>query len=113
MQCVAMAQSTGRQCKRWAVEDSDRCGAHQEFVDDDSLSAVASTGDRLSTLRHLRQTLSEAIDAGPPARDLAALSRRLQMVLEEVEDLKGGGSAQLSKADELARRRREREAASA
>jgi hypothetical protein len=35
------------------------------------------------------------------------------MVLEEVEDLEGGGSVQLSKADELARRRREREAASA
>jgi hypothetical protein len=109
MQCVATAQSTGRQCKRWAVEDSDRCGAHQEFVDDASLSAVASTGDRLSTLRHLRQTLSEAIDAGPPARDLAALSRRLQVVLEEVAALDAPDDDG-SSADEVARKRERLEA---
>lgn len=114
MQCAAIARSTGRQCRRTAMEASDWCAAHhqeQDDQDDGSLSGVAATGDRLATLKHLRQTLAEVIDEGPPPRDLAALSRRLQVVLEEIAELEDSGAGE-SKADELARRRREREAVS-
>ena len=74
------------------------------------LSTVTARGDRVESLRRLRQTLAEAIDADPPARDLAALSNRLMQVLDELAEL-DDGSVKESKRDELARRRAAREAA--
>lgn len=51
----------------------------------ESLAEVAATGNRQATLEALRDLLAEAIEAGPPARDLAALSRRLLEVLDQLE----------------------------
>lgn len=54
---------------------------------DQSLATVTESGDRRKSLEALRQTLAKAIDADPPARDLASLSRRLMMVMAELAAL--------------------------
>lgn len=77
-----------------------------------SLADVARAGDRRETLEALRDHLAAAIDAGPDARDLAALSRRLEAVLADLDGLRvpvGKGTV----ADALADRRSAKEAASA
>jgi hypothetical protein len=51
------------------------------------LSETASTGDRRRTLEELRDVLAQAIDAGPPARDLSPLSRQFAAVLKELGEL--------------------------
>jgi hypothetical protein len=53
----------------------------------DSVSEAAKSGDRLQTLLSLRDALSEAIDGNPAARDLASLSRNLQIVLREIAEM--------------------------
>ena len=57
----------------------------------DSLEAIASTGDRRATLEALRGVVARAIDAGPPARDLAALTRRLCDITTELAGLPDDG----------------------
>lgn len=52
-----------------------------------SVASAAKSGDRLQTLLSLRDALAAEIDAGPAARDLAALARNLQIVLKEIEDM--------------------------
>lgn len=77
------------------------------------LTTVAGEGSRLATLEHLRQTLAAAIDAGPSPRDLAALSRRLMLVLEEIEQIGGRERTEKERrVDELRERRARRSAAS-
>lgn len=51
------------------------------------LADVAARGDRLETLRALRDRLAREIDLTASARDVAALSNRLTDVLEQIEDL--------------------------
>jgi hypothetical protein len=52
-----------------------------------SLEATARGGDRLATLRALRDRLAKEIDETRSARDVAALSRQLTEVLAEIEAL--------------------------
>lgn len=59
---------------------------------------------RRDALVALRDTLAGAIDAGPEPRDLAALSLRLERVLEELEGL-GDPVGRESVKDALAARR--------
>lgn len=51
------------------------------------VSAAASSGDERSLLVALRDAVAEAIDEGAPARDLAALSRRLMEISREIRAL--------------------------
>lgn len=51
------------------------------------LADVAARGDRLETLRALRDRLAREIDLTASARDVAALSNRLTDVLQQIEDL--------------------------
>ena len=75
-----------------------------------NLSTVTAKGDRRQSLERLRQVLAEAIDDGPPPRDLASLSRRLMSVLAELEALSEPKKGE-SPVDELRRKRAAREAA--
>lgn len=73
--------------------------------DAESLAGVAAQGNRMATLRALRDRLAAEIDTCPPARDLAALSRQLTLVLAEIGDVPAEGGSFL---DELERRRQDR-----
>lgn len=72
------------------------------------LRDAASNGSRADVLEALRDRIAAEIEAGVPARDLAALSRQLVQITAELEDLKG--PTERSAADELARRRASRRA---
>lgn len=74
-----------------------------------ALIQEVESGDRRRGLEALRSVLVRAIAAGPEPRDLAALSRRLEVVMAELDALGAGKEA--SKADELRARRADREAA--
>ena len=52
-----------------------------------TLPESAASGDRLATLRDLRDVLAATIHGCTSTRDLAALSLRLQSVLEEIAEL--------------------------
>lgn len=51
------------------------------------LAHIAQKGDNLETLRALRQRLAEAIDNTNSGRDLAPLSRQLQIVMAKIDEL--------------------------
>ena len=51
------------------------------------LANIAQNGDNLETLRALRQTIAEAIDRTQSGRDIASLSRQLQIVIEKITEL--------------------------
>ena len=68
------------------------------------LSESAASGDRLQTLRDLRDLLARQIEACESLRDLAALSGRLQAVLAEIQTLEPK-KAEGDGIDEIARRR--------
>lgn len=68
-----------------------------EFVDE------IESGDRLRGLLALRTMLAKRLDEGVPARDLAALTRRLMQVMEELDAL--GAANDDGENDELAQRR--------
>ena len=67
-----------------------------------------NTADRVRTLERLRDRLAEQIDVIESSRDLAVLASRLQAVMAEIDDLPA--SHPMSKADEIAERRRQRRA---
>lgn len=69
----------------------------EKFVDE------VESGDRLRGLLALRALLAERLADGVPARDLAALTRRLMQVMEELEAL--GADPEKDSVDELARKR--------
>ena len=71
------------------------------------LTASAETGDRLATLRDLRDLLARQIEACESMRDLAALSGRLQSVLEQIAELEPK-KAEGDGIDEIAKRRASR-----
>ena len=52
-----------------------------------TLVDIADKGDPLETLKRLRHDLAEAIDNSNSGRDIAALSRQLQMVMISISDL--------------------------
>ena len=51
------------------------------------LIEITNTGDRLGTLRALRDRIALQIDSTDSARDVAALAQRLMDVLEQIEHL--------------------------
>lgn len=78
-----------------------------------TLDEVARTGNRLETLRALRDTIAAAMTGRDvAARDLAALSRQLTLVLAEIAELAPTETTGTS-LDELDARRRSRGAAPA
>lgn len=72
-----------------------------------SLLEAVQAGSYRDSLVTLRDTLALAIDERPPARDLAALTNRLQSVLATLDALPDP-TGERSAADELARRRASR-----
>lgn len=68
---------------------------------------AVETGERVTALLALRRHVAERLEAGVPARDLAALSLRLMQVMEELDALGANPAADdaLTPEDELARRR--------
>jgi hypothetical protein len=72
-----------------------------------ALSGVARAGDRLETLRALRDRLAAEIDVCDSKRDVAALSQRLMDVLEQIEAAeKARPESKGTPLDELAARRK-------
>lgn len=69
-----------------------------------SVSESAASGDRLQTLRDLRDVLAVHIEACESLRDLAALAGRLQSVLDEIAGLEPK-KAEGDGIDEIAKRR--------
>jgi hypothetical protein len=76
------------------------------------LSESASSGDRLQTLRDLRDLLARQIESCDSLRDLAALSGRLQAVLDQIAELEPK-KAEGDGIDEIATRRAARRSSSA
>lgn len=77
-----------------------------------ALSESSASGDRLETLKDLRDLLALNIQGCDSLRDLASLSGRLQSVLEEISKLevpKEAGDG----IDEIAKRRAARRAGAA
>jgi len=68
------------------------------------LSESAAAGDRLQTLRDLRDLLAQQIQSCDSLRDLSSLSGRLQAVLAEIADLEPK-KAEGDGVDEIAARR--------
>lgn len=77
-----------------------------------SVKKAAMTGDRLATLRTLRDDLAGAIDRCESMRDLAALAARLQSVMDEITRLEPA-QAKGDVVDEIAKRRAARRASAA
>lgn len=75
-----------------------------------TLMAVAQTGDRRATLEALRDKLAARIDDGTDPRDMAALARRLESVLAQLDDLRVPAKKE-TVADALAARRQAKKAA--
>lgn len=51
------------------------------------LSEIVDNGNTLETLKYLRHKIAEAIDDSTSGRDIAALSRQLQIVIESISEL--------------------------
>lgn len=75
------------------------------------LSESAESGDRLATLRDLRDLIARQIEACDSLRDLASLSGRLQAVLDQIAELEPK-KAEGDGIDEIARRRAARRSSS-
>jgi len=74
-----------------------------------SLQEVVAEGDRLASLRELRDKLAFEIDNTTSAREIASLSQRVMDVLAQIEQVEQARSAPRSNArDEVARKRAER-----
>ena len=52
-----------------------------------ALVEYAESGNRLETLRKLRDKLAATIDVSDSGRDIAALSRQLTSVMEQIAEL--------------------------
>lgn len=79
-----------------------------------SLPEVAETGDRLATLKALRDVIARQLgDSSVAARDVASLAGRLQAVLTEIAELTPAVETKGTPLDELNARRTARGAAPA
>lgn len=79
--------------------------------DSPGLVETAEGGDRLATLRALRDDLARSIVACESLRDKASLGRLLKDVLADIEAIPN--KAEVSAADEIAARRAARRSNSA
>lgn len=59
-----------------------------------NLASAAATGDRRATLEVLRDALADAIDKTDSGRDIAALSKRLMEVMDELDGMPDDGEAE-------------------
>ncbi len=59
-----------------------------------TIANIAKNGSDLETLKALRQKIAETLDKSESGRDIAALSRQLQNVLEEIRDLEAAEGIQ-------------------
>lgn len=73
-----------------------------------SLFDAAASGDRLAALEALRDHIAGLVGASDSARDVAALSGQLTMVLKQIEEIQGKEPAKVSAVDEIAARRKAR-----
>ena len=73
-----------------------------------SLVESAASGDRLATLEALRDHIAGLVGASDSARDVAALSGQLTVVLKQIEEIHGKAPAKVSAVDEIAARRKAR-----
>lgn len=76
-----------------------------------SVRDSAASGDRLETLKALRDTLAGRIDGCESGRDLAALSRQMTLVLAEIAEL--SPTDEVDVVDEIAARRNARRSGAA
>lgn len=54
---------------------------------DDKIELVAESGNNLDTYKALRQKIARTIDESKSGRDIAALSKQLQIVIAKIEEL--------------------------
>ena len=66
-----------------------------------SLERIAKAGDRLATLRALRDYLARALDDTDSARDQASLSARLTDVLIQIQELTPPNEEERDDIDDL------------
>ena len=59
-----------------------------------TIVATADTGDRLETLKALRHKIARAIQNSSSGRDIAALSRQLREVMDEIESAQPAAPAE-------------------
>ena len=71
----------------------------------EDLPQISESGNRLETLKALRQKVAEAISKSKSGRDIAALSRQLQIIMVEIEEIEGA-----TQNDEISKILAEREA---
>lgn len=69
-----------------------------------SILGVAKQGDRLETLRMLRDRLATDIESCDSSRDLPSLVSRMQSVLAEIDELEPS-VGEVDAVDEIAKRR--------
>ena len=53
----------------------------------DTLEEIAASGNDLRTLKALRQKIAATIDESNSGRDIAALSRQLNLVMDSIREL--------------------------
>ena len=66
-----------------------------------SLLETARQGDRLETLKKLRDELCDCIDQTVSVREIAPLTRQLVTVLEQIDELEGSPSAKKRQGAEV------------
>lgn len=76
-----------------------------------TLRQVVAEGDRRASLEALRDTIAATIDAGVEPKDLAALVRRLEVILVELDQISPTVGSVTGIDDALAARRRAKDAA--
>ncbi len=78
-----------------------------------TLEEAAASGDRLTSLKSLRDVLARQIDSCESNRDLAALSNRFMDALASIAEIEGSSvpktvDAPVSSVDEFTSRRKQR-----
>ena len=79
---------------------------------DKTLLEAAKSGNVLETLERLRDSLAETIETCESGRDMAALSRQLSQVLDQIEDVKranAGGAVECHPCQRTEQERKSRE----
>lgn len=63
-----------------------------------SVYDAATSGDRRELLVATRDLIARSLDGDVPARDLAALTKRLVDIAKEIEDMDSEGGGQIGEA---------------
>ena len=67
----------------------------------DSLPAAVESGDRLTALESLRNTIAVRLEQTESARDTAALSNALMRCLQEIDELRGGKPEEMDSLSQM------------